>query len=67
MSKKKFILAILICVLVYSSAFAQTIQPGIVKEYNERLSKTDLSDVEIIISNASSTISDSLGAFMLQF
>ena len=47
--------------------FAQSTQPGVVKEYNERLEKTPLDHVEINISNAASTVSDGKGNFMLQF
>ena len=46
---------------------AQTQQKGVVKEYNERLGKTPLGDVEIVISNASSTASGQDGNFLLQF
>lgn len=64
---KQFFLTTAIGLLFHFESFAQTLQPGVVKEYNEKLSKTDLGDVEIVISNASSTTSDSHGAFMLQF
>ena len=46
---------------------SQTTQSGFVKEYNERLQKTPLSEVEIVISNASSTASGKDGDFTLQF
>lgn len=60
---------LLVCLLSALSAtsFGQSVQPGFVKEYNERMQKTPLSDVEIVISNASSTASGVRGDFMLQF
>ncbi len=67
MNTKQIILMISIGLFVHLGSFAQTVQRGVVKEYNEKLSKTDLGDVEIVISNASSTTSDVHGAFMLQF
>ena len=67
MKRKQFILTISIGSLFHLCTFAQTVQLGVVKEYNEKLSKTDLGDVEIVISNASSTTSDAHGTFMLQF
>lgn len=58
-----------VCLLsvVSATSFGQSVQPGYVKEYNERMQKTPLSDVEIVISNASSTASGVRGDFMLQF
>lgn len=64
--KRRFVLIFTAFILSVAS-FAQTVQPGIVKEYNEKLAKTPLGDVEIIISNASSTVSGASGDFMLQF
>jgi tetratricopeptide (TPR) repeat protein len=46
---------------------AQIVETGCVKEYNERMEKTPLDQVEIIVSNAGSTVSDSLGNFVLEF
>ena len=48
-------------------AFAQTSQEGVVKEYNEQLAKTALGQVEIVVTNAGSTVSDSKGRFRLEF
>lgn len=48
-------------------AVAQTRQSGIVKEYNEQLAKTALGQVEIVVTNAGSTVSDSKGRFQLEF
>ena len=55
----------IICISL--SVNAQTTQNGFVKEYNERMQKTPLGEVEIVISNASSTVSDGKGSFLLQF
>lgn len=48
-------------------ANAQTVQLGVVKEYNERAKKTPLGGVEIKIVSAGSTVSDEAGAFALSF
>lgn len=53
--------------LYTQSLFAQAKQNGIVLEYNERNQKTPLADVEILIRNAGSTISDKEGKFILTF
>ena len=60
---------LLACLLSFVSvaSFGQSTQPGFVKEYNERMQKTPLSEVEIVISNASTTASEKDGHFMLQF
>lgn len=59
---------VIIFLLISANALmAQTTQNGIVKEYNERLVKTPLNQVEITISNAASTVSDEQGIFSLQF
>lgn len=64
--KRVFVLFLVVFILSVAS-FAQSVQPGFVKEYNERMQKTPLSEVEIVISNASSTVSGASGDFMLQF
>lgn len=46
---------------------AQTMQKGIVKEYNEKAKKTPLSGVELNVRSANSTISDNNGTFTLNF
>ena len=49
------------------SLYAQTVQPGITLEYNEKNVKTALGGVEIIIRDAGSTVSDANGNFTLTF
>ena len=58
-----------VCLLsaVSATSFGQSVQSGFVKEYNERMQKTPLGEVEIVISNASSTVSGKDGDFKLQF
>lgn len=46
---------------------AQTVQAGIVKEYNEKNQKTPLPGVELNIKSANSTVSDKKGGFTLNF
>lgn len=57
----------LIIVLCAVSVNAQTKQHGVVKEYNEKEEKTPLSEVELLVSKAPSTISDKDGNFTLEF
>lgn len=49
------------------TAFAQTMQSGFVKEYNEELAKTPLENVELVVTNAGTAVSDSDGGFSLVF
>lgn len=67
MMKKKIILIVYTLSLFCVTSYAQSVQQGVVKEYNEKLAKTPLGEVEIVISNASSTVSDGMGSFILQF
>lgn len=46
---------------------AQTIQQGIIKEYNETEKKTPLAGVELSVRSAGSTFSDKRGEFSLSF
>ncbi len=46
---------------------AQTVQHGVVKEYNEKAEKTPLPGVELNVSKAASTVSGIDGAFELSF
>lgn len=50
-----------------TSAMAQSVVKGYVLEYNGTESKTPLSNVEIVVSNAGSTVSDENGAFTIHF
>ena len=67
MMKGKYLLATSLFTIICSLSYAQSTQIGFVKEYNEKLVKTPLGQVEIVISNASSTVSDANGIFQLQF
>ncbi len=61
---------ILACFLILSAtvcAFAQTVQHGFVKEYNEKNKKTPLPGVELNVRSASSTVSNKNGDFALSF
>ena len=59
----------LLCTSVLTGlySFAQTIQPGLTLEYNEKNTKTPLGGVEIVIRDAGSTVSDAKGNFTLTF
>ena len=46
---------------------AQTVQEGKVKEYKGKNKKSSLSGVEVVITNASTTMSDRDGDFVLYF
>lgn len=46
---------------------AQTVQLGVVKEYNEKAQKTPLSGVVLNVRSATSTVSDKNGTFSLEF
>jgi hypothetical protein len=46
---------------------AQTVQEGKVKEYKGKNKKSSLSGVEVVITNASTTVSDRDGDFVLHF
>lgn len=50
-----------------SNAWAQVEQPGIVLEYNEKLAKTPLDNVEILVSGAGQRVSAEDGTFTLRF
>ena len=51
----------------FSQSYAQTIQNGVIQEYNERAKKTPLGGVELNVRSAGSTVSDGNGNFKLQF
>ncbi|MDE6310406.1 MAG: tetratricopeptide repeat protein, partial [Muribaculaceae bacterium] len=48
-------------------AWGQTVQRGVVREYNERAAKTPLAGVELRVTGAGSTVSGKDGAFALEF
>lgn len=50
-----------------SCVWAQVEQPGIVLEYNEKLAKTPLGNVEILVSGAGQRVSSEDGTFTLRF
>lgn len=58
---------ILFFIVTAVCANAQTVQLGVVKEYNEKAQKTPLSGVELNVRSANSTVSDNQGAFALNF
>lgn len=53
--------------MISSPSFAQAVQNGVVKEYNEKAKKTPLAGVELNVRSANSTVSDAQGAFALNF
>ena len=66
MRRYNFVSAVLL-ITIALSAHAQISQRGIVLEYNGREQKTPLSQVEIRVQNAGSTISGADGRFTLNF
>lgn len=63
----KVILIIIMVPVPLIKAAAQTKQPCIVEQYNEEKPKTPLSGVEVMASNAGSTVSANDGTFTLTF
>lgn len=53
--------------VVTVAGFGQTMQRGVIKEYNEKRQKTPLAGVEVAVRSAGSTVSDKNGNFMLTF
>ena len=62
---RAFISMLFLCAPIFS--LAQVSQRGFVKEYNEKDEKTPLSNVEIVVDNAGTTVSGKDGRFILQF
>ena len=60
-------LTILLFVLSSFLSSAQTVQKGIVEEYNGKAKKAPLAGVELNVRSAQSTVSDKGGVFSLQF
>ena len=63
---KRQIIAIFAC-FIYFVVAAQTIQKGVVQEYNEKSKKTVLPGVELKVYPAQSTVSEKDGTFQLEF
>lgn len=63
----KFLCTIIACILTSMICKAQSIQHGIVMQYNGREVKTSLGGVEILAVNAGSTVSGERGDFLLKF
>lgn len=53
--------------LSVSTLCGQSIQKGFVFEYNDKMEKVPLANVEIVVTNAASTVSDANGEFSLRF
>lgn len=63
---KRSLLYILLCA-ISPVMLAQSMQRGVVLEYNEKNEKTPLANVEIVVANAGSTVTDANGEFQLRF
>lgn len=53
--------------LLSANAIAQSVQKGIILEYNGKDAKTPIANVEIVVNNAGSTVSNKKGEFNLTF
>lgn len=62
---RAFISILFLCAPTF--VLAQVSQRGFVKEYNEKDEKTPLSNVEIVVDKAGTTVSGKDGRFILQF
>ena len=67
MKKIFLIISITLSCVFGTVVSAQTVQSGTVSEYKEALKKRPLGGVELLISNAPTTVSDKGGKFSLQF
>lgn len=65
--QQRFIIFFLAIVGLFHSIIAQTVQQGMIQEYNEKDKKTPLSGVELNVRSAQSTVSDKDGQFLLHF
>lgn len=63
----KTIGTVLLFLVISMVSGAQTVQEGKVKEYKGKNKKSSLSGVEVVITNASTTVSDRDGDFVLHF
>ena len=59
--------ALTVGLTVALTAFAQSEQPCVVMQYNQKEQKTPLSGVEVMVTNAGSTVSDNEGKLTLVF
>jgi hypothetical protein len=66
-NQEKFFYFFFLCCISCINVAGQVQQTGIVSEYNEKLAKTPLPAVELVVHNAGSTISDKRGMFTLSF
>ena len=64
---KRFFGFLLALFVPLSAVLAQTTQPCIVLQYNQKEAKTPLAGVEVMVSNAGSTVSDGEGRLTLSF
>lgn len=64
---KRFFLCVLAMASCLHFAAAQSTQPCLVQQYNQKSMKTPLSGVEVMVSNAGSTVSDKDGRLTLTF
>lgn len=64
---KRLLSSIMFVLMACSTAFSQSAQNGIVKEYNDAKKKTPLAGVEIVVNNAGSNVSEKNGKFVLSF
>lgn len=62
-----YILIILLMTLSITNVVAQCVQKGIILEYNGKDQKSPIANVEIVVNNAGSTVSDKKGEFTLNF
>ena len=64
---RNLFLMVILLFIITQNVYAQAEQHGIVMEYNGREKKNPLSQVEIFVQNAGSTVSDADGRFLLKF
>ena len=64
---KRIFLIFLALLAACSALMAQSTQPCVVTQYNQKSAKTPLSGVTVMVSNAGSTVSDNAGRLTLTF
>ncbi len=67
MKHLNLIVLLTLMALSATTLFGQSIQKGFVYEYNDKMEKVPLANVEIVVTNAASTVSDANGEFTLRF